>query len=497
MWLFADSAAFAHNEVRIPQRLAGLTARSLRCRGVCERARALLNPRPETRTTCLTKEMQLLRTSPVYLRWGLLVSSAAMAAVLVGAGLWLHAGVGQAAASVTRGQAIAIAFAGRRTLRASHQLNQQVLQEVVDELSAQGLRYVEIADTDRKTLMAAGTPQPVHWLEGEQHGPTVRIAFAEEGSSARLHMTVDQPATAPTTEIEGKSAPTGPPPVASGPGVTHLFGKQIVFEVESLTARKLAWRADITFAVSLLAAVTLLGLCAVFWKISRHAEKASAQLEHDRQLKVLGQMSAVLGHEIKNPLASLKGHSQLLLEKLPADHPGRKGAEIVLRETVRLEELSRHVLEFARTGSVQCQEADPTSVVRTAVDAAGGSDVKVEVQSAPPSWRLDSRRMEEVLVNLLRNAREASSPGQPIDVTVEGRADSLVIEVRDRGEGIAPGEEERVFEPFYTRRVKGTGLGLALAQRIVEGHGGKITAHNHPGGGAVFSVSLPLRTQGA
>jgi two-component system sensor histidine kinase HydH len=239
-----------------------------------------------------------------------------------------------------------------------------------------------------------------------------------------------------------------------------------------------------------------MGLSAIFWRISRHAEKASRQLEHDRQLKVLGQMSAVLGHEIRNPLASLKGHVQLLLEKLPAEHPGRKGAEVVLRETIRLEELSRHVLEFARTGSVQCESANPATMVRTAVESTGGGDIRVEVCGAPDAWPFDSRRMEEVLVNLLRNAREASPPGEPIEVKVQGRPSNLVIEVRDRGEGIVPGEEERVFEPFYTRRAKGTGLGLALARRIVEGHGGEITAHNHPDGGAVFTVSLPLRTQG-
>jgi two-component system sensor histidine kinase HydH len=85
----------------------------------------------------------------------------------------------------------------------------------------------------------------------------------------------------------------------------------------------------------------------------------------------------------------------------------------------------------------------------------------------------------------------------PINVDLDIHADGyLVIEVRDRGEGIAPGEEERVFEPFYTRRVKGTGLGLALARRIVEGHGGTITARNQPDGGAVFSVRLPPPTRG-
>ena len=425
----------------------------------------------------------------MFLRWGLLFSSSAMAAVLIAVGLWVHAGVGRAATSVTRGQTIAIAFAGRRALRLAGELSHPVLQEVMDELSPQGLRYLEILGPDQTAQLAAGRPEMVHWLPSEQLSPSVHIAFDEEGANARLQMnTVDGLAGAGRQKL--LLAP--PADAQSHP----LHGRQIVFEVGSASARRLAWRADITLAVSLLAAGTLMGLSAIFWRISRHAEKASRQLEHDRQLKVLGQMSAVLGHEIRNPLASLKGHAQLLLEKLPADHPGRKGAEVVLRETIRLEELSRHVLEFARTGSVQCENANPSAMVRTAVESTGGCDIHVEVCRAPESWPFDSRRMEEVLVNLLRNAREASPPGEPIEVKVEGRPSNLIIEVRDRGEGIVPGEEERVFEPFYTRRAKGTGLGLALARRIVEGHGGEITAHNHPGGGAVFTVSLPLRTQG-
>jgi two-component system, NtrC family, sensor histidine kinase HydH len=431
-----------------------------------------------------------VRTSPVYLRWGLLFSSSAMAAVLIAAGLWVHSGVGQAATSVTRGQTIAIAFAGRRTLRLAAKVTQPALQEVMDELSPQGLRYLEIFGPDQTSQLSAGKRESVQWLPAEQLSPTVHIAFDAEGSNARLQMNT----------VDGSGGASGQRLLIEAPGTvpdSHpLRGKQIVFEVGSASARRLAWQADITLAVSLLAAGTLLGLSAIFWRISRHAEKASTQLEHDRQLKVLGQMSAVLGHEIRNPLASLKGHVQLLLEKLPADHPGRRGAEVVLRETMRLEELSRHVLEFVRTGSVESENADPAALVRTAVESTGADDVRIEVRRAPAAWPLDSRRMEEVLVNLLRNAREASTAGQPIEVTVQGQASNLVIEVRDRGEGIVPGEEERVFEPFYTRRAKGTGLGLALARRIVEGHGGRITAHNHPDGGAVFTVSLPFRTQG-
>lgn len=430
-----------------------------------------------------------MRTSPVFLRWGLLFSSSAMAAVLIAVGLWVHAGVGQAATSVTRGQAISIAFAGRRALRLAGDLSHPVLQDVMDELSPQGLRYLEILGPDQTAQLAAGRPSEAGWLPAEQLSPSVHIAFDKEGANARLQMNT----VAGSAGASRQKLLLAPP---ADPQSHPLHGRQLVFEVSSASARRLAWRADITLAVSLLAAGALMGLSAIFWRISRHAEKASRQLEHDRQLKVLGQMSAVLGHEIRNPLASLKGHVQLLLEKLPADHPGRRGAEVVLRETVRLEELSRHVLEFARTGSVQCEGSNPVTMVRTAVESTGGGDIHVEVCQAPESWPFDSRRMEEVLVNLLRNAREASPPGERIEVKVEGRPSNLVIQVRDRGEGLVPGEEERVFEPFYTRRAKGTGLGLALARRIVEGHGGEITAHNHPGGGAVFTVVLPWRTQG-
>jgi two-component system sensor histidine kinase HydH len=409
----------------------------------------------------------------VYLRWGLLFSASAMAAVLVAAGLWVYARVGHAARTVTQGQAIGIAYSARRTLKMVGETNASVLHEVLDELAVQGLRYVEVLGPDPSSA--------------SNLSPAATIAFGPDGSSARIIF------RAP----EGQGAANRPLGQVAQPGSADhpQFGKQLLLEVDSAESHALAWRARVTLVVSLLATLVLLGISAVFWRISRNAEKASAQLEHDRQLKVLGQMSAVLGHEIKNPLASLKGHIQLLLEKLSPDHAGRKGAEVVLRETMRLEELSRQVLEFARTGAVERESVDPAAVVQTAIENVGGADIHFHAGSIPATWLLDSARMEEVLVNLLRNAREASSTGQPVDVALNVPADRhLVMEVRDRGEGIAPGEEERVFEPFYTRKAKGTGLGLALARLIVEGHGGTMSARNHPEGGAVFSVRLPPPT---
>ena len=101
--------------------------------------------------------------------------------------------------------------------------------------------------------------------------------------------------------------------------------------------------------------------------------------------------------------------------------------------------------------------------------------------------------MEAVLVNLLRNA-VAASPGEAeVELGASLTGEGLVYEVRDRGDGIEAGDEQRVFEPFFTRRAMGTGLGLALARRIVEGHGGRIEARSRDGGGTIFRVELPPR----
>jgi two-component system sensor histidine kinase HydH len=251
-------------------------------------------------------------------------------------------------------------------------------------------------------------------------------------------------------------------------------------------------RALITLAIAIGAAMILVIAAAVFWRLSRRADAIEGQLVRDQRLKALGQMSAVLGHELRNPLASLKGHAQLLLEKLADDHPGRRGAETVVEEARRLERLSGQVLDFARTGEVRVEPTDPVALVRGAVERASAEPVEVDAGGAPASWLLDPAKMEQVLVNLLDNARQESPEGAAVEVSLRVEGQRLAVEVRDRGAGIEPDDLERIFEPFVTTRVHGTGLGLALARRIVEEHGGRIGAANHRDGGAVIRIELPL-----
>jgi two-component system sensor histidine kinase HydH len=205
-------------------------------------------------------------------------------------------------------------------------------------------------------------------------------------------------------------------------------------------------------------------------------------------------MSAVLGHELRNPLAALKGHAQLLVERTP-EGACRTGARTIVREAIRLEELAEHVLAFARTGTVDRIRTDPAVVVRTAVEALGDVRATVHLPADTPLWPLDGVRLEQAVANLVRNALQSSPPDQPVEVTLAVDGDRLTIDVRDHGDGIALGEEERIFEPFHTTRTRGTGLGLTVSRRIVEGHGGTIRARNHPTGGAVFAIELPRESE--
>ena len=198
----------------------------------------------------------------------------------------------------------------------------------------------------------------------------------------------------------------------------------------------------------------------------------------------------MIAHEIRNPLTSLKGHAQLLAESLGGDTLQAK-AQRVVNEAVRLQHLVSDLLDFARTGLVDRRPVDPAAVLRESIAEVAPHRIVAHVQDAPPVWSLDASRVQQALTNLLRNAVQASPDEGTVDASVSASDGCLTLEVRDCGPGIPPGEEEKIFEPFYTGRARGTGLGLALVQRIVAQHGGVIVAHTAAQGGAVFRISIP------
>jgi two-component system sensor histidine kinase HydH len=267
----------------------------------------------------------------------------------------------------------------------------------------------------------------------------------------------------------------------------------LVVEFEPLVAGQLVDRAFRSLVLGLLAAGVLMLTALLFWRASLRREAEERIMEERRRLSTLGEMSAILAHEIRNPLASLKGHAQLLAERTPPESPERARVDRIVTEAHRLETLTTDLLDFVRTGPLDVKAVGLEDFLRKVVAQTGSDAVTVDTAAAPDSWPMDAQRMDQVLHNLLRNAVEASPEGAPIEVKVTREGNTLTVAILDQGEGIPEESLDRLFEPFFTTRTRGTGLGLAVARRIVELHGGTLEARNRLGGGAEFRLTLAGR----
>lgn len=260
-----------------------------------------------------------------------------------------------------------------------------------------------------------------------------------------------------------------------------------MMEMEPLLANSLIARAHRTIVIAAIAAAILVLAATILWRRAGREAALSAKLAHSERLASLGTMSAVLAHEIKNPLASLKGNAQLVSESLEEGSRARTQADRVVIAAERLQALVANLLDFARTGDIERQEIDPAELLfLAACEAAPKAELLLD--GAPALFSIDPVRMGRALENLLRNAEQAS-PDQ-VSAEIQFVDGSLVITVRDRGPGFS-GAPEAFFEPFATTKARGTGLGLAVARRITELHGGTVTARNRPERGAEVEIRIP------
>lgn len=394
--------------------------------------------------------------------WAVVAAAGVVAALLLGSALLIRRSVDAAAHLVARGMGNAFAVAGRENFRERAQTPSSAeLQEFLEAHREGGLRYLGFHDEEGRPLASAGQALGESMKEG---------ALELIGNRARLVHRV-RPA---------RDAVNRPQP------------RRMVYEFEPLAAQELERQASGLLWVAIVSCAGILAFALAFARTLSQREVMQAELERGRTLAALGSMSAVLAHEVRNPLASLKGHAQLLAETVESDPALRPKVERVVSEATRLERLTNDLLDFVRGGEADLREADPNEILRAAVEAVG-APVRPELLPGRPSWLLDSGRLRQALENVLRNAAQADGREQPIEARVAIEGDWLVYSVRDDGRGIAEGEEERIFEPFVTDRVRGVGLGLAVTRRIVEQHGGTVSARNHPSGGAELRIALPRR----
>jgi signal transduction histidine kinase len=233
---------------------------------------------------------------------------------------------------------------------------------------------------------------------------------------------------------------------------------------------------------------------------NRHLQEAEAQVRRTERLAALGQLSAGLAHEIRNPLSTIKGSAEMLLKNVNADSAvSHELAGYISSEVDRTNALVTRFLDFARPLALRLEKTEITEVIDEAVAEVEKYtpplDVSIYKNYSPDiaPILIDRQLIERVLYNLLLNAAQASPPQGSVTVKTRQLDDTVEISVIDRGTGIAPKDRESIFNPFFTTKSSGVGLGLAIVSKIVDEHGGQITVESEPGAGSVFHVLLPVR----
>jgi signal transduction histidine kinase len=221
----------------------------------------------------------------------------------------------------------------------------------------------------------------------------------------------------------------------------------------------------------------------------------------------VGELAAGLAHEIRNPLASIAGASQMLHEAGEMPSESHTLLDIIERESTRLNGLITEFLDFAGPQPRDVRPVDLALLVERVVEAVRAGEarecgVAVECRGGDPLHvDADSEQLSQVLWNLIRNAIQATDRGGRvvIDLFPQVRHGErfAVLSVSDNGSGIEPGVLGKIYNPFFTTKEGGTGLGLAISQRIVNAHRGFLEVRSTPGEGTVFSILLPERAEAA
>lgn len=248
--------------------------------------------------------------------------------------------------------------------------------------------------------------------------------------------------------------------------------------------------------------------------LQQELEYKNRLLARKERLAALGEMAAGVAHEIRNPLGGISLYVEMLSQDVSAIPGAVKICSKIASAVQRMNHIVEAILGFTRQLEPVLEEIatrmaidDAVDMVRPQLESLGAS-VELTIASGAENLRADSRLLHQVLVNLLRNACEVtpeqgvvriSASSSTLDIVVDSatadttQASIIEIEVEDQGPGIPDDVREKLFTPFFTTKASGTGLGLATCQRIMESHGGSLSAHNREAGGACFRLRIPLR----
>jgi len=250
-------------------------------------------------------------------------------------------------------------------------------------------------------------------------------------------------------------------------------------------------------------AVAIAEQCALAIDKARLIEKQQIQYDNlaiqTDKLSSLGRMAAGIAHEINNPLAGILLYSSNLVKKVPEAGPLKKGLEVIIHETIRCRGIIQDLLEFSRQKEPVKVMADLNGVIQKALSIVSNEfrlnriSLEKRLSDSLPSVLIDVNQMEQVFINFFMNALEAIQGQGQVSVRSFQDKDNqgVVVEIEDSGMGIPQEHLERIFEPFFSTKPKGTGLGLAVNYGIIQKHGGAIKVSSQPGRGTTITIRLP------
>ncbi|MGB8648042.1 MAG: PAS domain S-box protein [Anaerolineae bacterium] len=245
------------------------------------------------------------------------------------------------------------------------------------------------------------------------------------------------------------------------------------------------------------AAGEVIGTMGISREITQQKQLEEQARRADR-LAALGRMAATLAHELNNPLQSIRATVELLLDFAPTEAERREGMEIIRNEIIRLGEISRRILDFARPTPVQPrQKVAVNALVEQTLTLArkqlqhAGIRITTHFQALPPV-NAAPEQLTQVFLNLMLNAVEATGEGGVLEIATAREPGGVAITFTDDGPSIPPDLLPRLFEPFVTTKTQGSGLGLYISQSIIQQHGGSLTVANQgPARGVTFTIRLP------
>jgi len=239
----------------------------------------------------------------------------------------------------------------------------------------------------------------------------------------------------------------------------------------------------------------------LFWDVLQIEEeklKIERRLAHAERLASVGEMAAYIAHEIRNPLVAIGGFANSLLKVTCADENCRRKARIIVEEVRRLEIVLRSVMNFARPLEPQKRAANLNRVLSEACALYRGMmrsrKIKLHKKLTRdlPQTVFDPILVKQAFINIIKNGIESMPDGGDLTVQTEVCWDHVVVTLSDSGSGMPPEVVMNIFNPFFTTKQDGMGIGLAMTKKIIEDHGGEVKIQSVPGAGTTFQVCLPI-----